>query len=94
MSKVSKNSDKTRSDLNTESEKSKSPEKSPVILLLGDVADTTWRLFLPVTLAAIIGIVADKKLETTPWVMFMSIIIGTTIAIWLLILQLKRIKKS
>lgn len=75
-----------------DSQDSTPPSKSAVILLLGDIGDTTWRLFVPVIAATVLGIMADKYYDTTPWLMFLSISIGTVIAVLLIVQQLKRIK--
>lgn len=41
-----------------------------------DFLDTTWRIAVPVLLFAIIGIFADKKLETAPWLTLLGVVIG------------------
>lgn len=70
------------------------PSASTVVLLLLTIADTTWRLFIPSVGFTIIGLVLDKQLNTTPWVMISSIILGTGVAILLVRKQLKKVDKQ
>ena len=68
------------------------PDKSTVILLLGDIGDTTWRMFVPTIGLTVLGLFADKQLQTTPWLMTAGIIIGTVLAGVLVRRQLKKVK--
>lgn len=68
------------------------PDKSTVILLLMTMADTTWRMFLPTIGLTVLGLVADKWLHTTPWIMIVCMIIGIVIAGLLIRQQLQRVK--
>ena len=36
------------------------PTKNAAILLLGDIADTTWRMFLPTIAGIVVGAAADS----------------------------------
>lgn len=68
------------------------PNKSTVLLLL-TIADTTWRLFIPIVGFTIGGLVIDKQLGTKPWLMILAILLGTALAIWLVYAQLKKVKQ-
>lgn len=70
------------------------PSASTVVLLLLTIADTTWRLFIPSIGFTIVGLVLDKQLDTTPWIMVGSIILGVGIAILLVRKQLKKVDKQ
>jgi positive regulator of sigma E activity len=67
------------------------PKKSTVLLLL-TIADTTWRLFIPIVGFTIGGLVIDKVFGTKPWLMVAAILLGTALAIWLVSVQLKKVK--
>jgi hypothetical protein len=67
------------------------PNLPSTVILMLTIADTTWRLFVPSVGLTIVGLVLDKLLGTTPWVMVAGIIIGIAIAIWLVRLQIKKV---
>jgi len=69
------------------------PEKSTVILLLGTIGDTTWRMFVPTIGLTVLGLLADKQFHTTPWIMVLGIILGTLIAAALVLRQIKRVNE-
>lgn len=79
---------------NNGDEKNVPPSSSTVILLLTTMADTTWRLFVPSVGFTIWGLVLDKQFDTTPWLMILGIILGSTIAILLVTAQVKKVKKK
>lgn len=70
------------------------PDKSTVVLLLGDIGDTTWRMFVPTIGFTILGLLADKALNTTPWIMVGGIIIGIYLAYVLVRRQMKKVKQD
>lgn len=72
-------------------EKSLPPKQSTVLLLL-TIADTTWRAFIPTIGCTILGLVVDKLLGTKPWLMILGIILGAAVAVWLVRLQMKKVK--
>lgn len=72
-------------------EKSLPPKQSTVLLLL-TIADTTWRAFIPTVGFTILGLVADKLFGTKPWLMILGIILGMALAVWLVRLQMKKVK--
>ncbi len=69
------------------------PSSSTVILLMMTIADTTWRLFVPSVGMTLLGLVLDKQFQTTPWLMVVGIIIGTATAVFLVRIQMKKVKK-
>lgn len=69
------------------------PTKSTVVLLLGTIADTTWRMFIPTISLTIAGVYGDKALSTKPWLTVAGIILGATIAGLLVTRQLKKVNK-
>jgi hypothetical protein len=69
------------------------PDASTVILLLTTIGDTTWRMFVPTIGLTILGLLADKWLHTTPWIMIVGIIAGAYIAYILVKRQIKRVKE-
>jgi ATP synthase protein I len=69
------------------------PERSTVILLLGTIGDTTWRMFIPTIGLTVLGLLADKQFHTTPWIMTLGIILGTLIAALLVRRQMKKVNE-
>jgi len=69
------------------------PPKQSTVLLMLTIADTTWRLFIPLVGLTILGLIIDKQMGTTPWVMVGSIVLGAIIAVLLVKMQLKKVKK-
>lgn len=70
------------------------PDKSTVVLLLGTIADTTWRMFIPTIGLTVLGLLADKALHTTPWVMTFGIVLGVVVAYLLVRKQIKEVKQN
>lgn len=62
---------------------------STVILLLGTMADTTWRMFVPTLIGIVGGYFLDKALDTTPWLFAAGTILGCTVAGLLIRKQLR-----
>jgi hypothetical protein len=71
----------------------KPPDTSTVILLLSTIGDTTWRMFVPTIGLTILGLLADKWLHTTPWIMIFGIIAGAYLAYLLVKNQIKRVRQ-
>lgn len=70
------------------------PPKHSTVLLMLTIADTTWRMFVPIVGLMFAGLWLDQQVATKPWLMILGIIAGTTIAIVLVRLQIKRVKKT
>lgn len=56
------------------------PDRSTVILLLSTMADTTWRMFVPIIGLAVGGLLLDKQFHTTPVLMIIGIVLGIILA--------------
>jgi len=69
------------------------PNNSTVLLLLGDIADTTWRMFGPIILLAGIGMWADSHLHSSPYLAIAGVILGSIVAAVLIRQQLKKVQK-
>lgn len=67
------------------------PPKQSTVLLLLTIADTTWRLFIPMVGFTIIGLLADKQFGTKPWIMVVAIILGVATAYLLVRSQIKKV---
>lgn len=78
---------------NDDGNKPTPPDKSTVILLLSTMGDTTWRMFVPTIGATIIGLIADKALHTTPWLMIAAMLVGVGLAVFLVRAQLNKVKQ-
>ena len=66
--------------------------KNAAILLLGDIADTTWRMFLPTIAGIVGGATADGYLGTSPWLFAIGTLVGCVIAGMLVKKQLEKTK--
>ena len=66
------------------------PDRSPVVLLLGTIADTTWRMFVPTVGGMSLGYFADQAMKTKPWLFIAGLGIGSIIAGVLITKQLKK----
>jgi F0F1-type ATP synthase assembly protein I len=62
---------------------------STVILLLGTIGDTTWRMFVPTLIGIAGGFFLDETLGTSPWFFAAGTITGCVIAGLLIKQQLK-----
>jgi hypothetical protein len=56
--------------------------------------DTTWRIAVPVILFAVMGIFADLKLGTKPWVTLAAVVAGFVIAGWLVKKQIDAVERE
>ena len=67
-------------------------QQSPVVLLLGDLGDTTWRMFVPTVGLLLVGVYVDDHMHTKPWGLLAGITLGTLIAGFLIRKQLRKVK--
>lgn len=58
------------------------------------IADTTWRMFVPVLLGALLGYVVDKWLASRPIGVISGLGIGIVLAVLLVVMQYKRIARQ
>lgn len=70
------------------------PDHSTVVLLLGTIGDTTWRMFVPTIGLTVLGILADKQLRTAPWLMIAGIVLGGCLAYMLVRRQINKVKTN
>ncbi|HSW99076.1 MAG TPA: AtpZ/AtpI family protein [Candidatus Saccharimonadales bacterium] len=56
--------------------------------------DTTWRIATPVILCTVLGIIADRKLGSKPWITLVSVVVGFGLAILLVKRQLAAVQKA
>ena len=68
-------------------------DSSTAMLLLGTIADTTWRMFVPIIGGLFLGLWIDTTLKTLPLAMIGLTIIGTLLAITLVRRQLNNVRK-
>ena len=82
------------SSLQNDSDKKPTPpDTSTVILLLGTIGDTTWRMFVPTIGLTVLGLLIDKQFHSTPWVMSIGIVLGIILATILVRRQIKEVQK-
>lgn len=70
------------------------PKQSTVLLLLGTIADTTWRMFIPIVGLLLVGLWIDKRFNTLPWALIGLTLVGVLIASALVRNQLKNVNKK
>lgn len=70
------------------------PKNSTVLLLLGTIADTTWRMFVPIIGLLLLGVWIDRTYGTLPWAMIVLTIIGIAVASELVRRQLTSVNKK
>jgi len=70
------------------------PKTSTVVLLLGTIADTTWRMFVPTVTFILLGFWADESWGTIPWMTVLGIIVGTGVTSLLIKRQLEEVKRT
>jgi F0F1-type ATP synthase assembly protein I len=67
------------------------PNRGTAVMMLATIADTTWRLFVPVLTLVGLGLYFDHKLDQKPIFGLAGAIIGTVIGFLLVRQQYKRI---
>lgn len=67
------------------------PAKSTVVLLLGSIADTTWRMFVPSIGMTLLGVAADSSFNTKPWLTLLGIALGVAVTLVLVRNQFKKL---
>ena len=70
------------------------PSPGTTLVILGTIADTTWRMFLPVLLLLGVGWWLDNTTGRKPLFMLSGVIFGFALAVLLVYLQYKRIKTT
>lgn len=78
------------SDSDSKAETTKTNEAPGKLNVGRELADTTWRMAVPVVLFAGLGIIADRSLATKPWLTLLGTIIGFAGASVLIRYQLRR----
>lgn len=68
------------------------PAKSTVILLLVDIADTTWRMFVPPIVGGLLGWWADSTWHLFPWLTLVGLALGCVVTAVFIRNLLKKVK--
>lgn len=84
----------TRNDQSDVDSKKDQTASGSAIYLLGTIADTTWRMFIPTIGLALIGDFFDRQYDTKPWLMLVCAIIGAGVAAFLVKRQLTKGTKT
>lgn len=74
----------------TTSDKGGKPATPSQLWVVREIADTTWRMTIPVVIFTFIGIFIDLRADTSPWLTFAGVIIGFYFAVVLVRKQIKR----
>lgn len=70
------------------------PVKNIAGVVLGDIADTTWRMFVPTIGGALLGLAADLQLQTMPLFFLAGFVLGAILAGILVRRQLTNVNNS
>ncbi len=65
---------------NESSTTDKKSSSRTAFVLIGDIADTTWRMFVPTITGIVGGNFADEQLGTKPWLFVGGTIAGCIVA--------------
>ena len=57
--------------------------------IVGTMADTTWRIFVPTVGLMLLGVWADRTCGTKPWLMIIGLAIGVACAVALVRRQIR-----
>lgn len=67
------------------------PSSGETLLILGTIANTTWRMFTPVIALLLVGMQLDKRLGHRPLWSLGGVIAGFAIAMWLVFRQYRHV---
>ena len=70
------------------------PDHSTVVLLIGTIADTTWRMFVPTLGGVAVGLWIDKITDTAPWCGLGGLAVGIAITVVLMKKQFQKLKEE
>lgn len=81
----------------SESQKKRETPPAPastktVLFLIATMADTAWRMFVPIIGLTIAGVALDVHWQTKPWLTIAGIVLGVAIAALLVARQLRKTK--
>ena len=79
--------------LSSDADTSSAPSSTTLNLILGTVADTTWRLFVPTIGGTVLGIWIDNTYDTKPWATIIGVTLGTSASFGLIYLQIRKVQK-
>lgn len=65
-------------------------DAKPQFNVVSELADTTWRMAVPVLIFAGLGLFIDKKIDSAPWLTLLGMIIGFIFAAYLVKQQITR----
>lgn len=66
------------------------PSSNAVLAMITTMADTTWRMFVPILGLLVAGIFADKAMGSFPWLTLLGFVIGIAISALLIRNQMKK----
>lgn len=84
----------TSSEQKPEESESTGLQPSSVALIMKDIGDTTWRMFVPTIGLLALGYYGDTSFNTTPWLSLAGIVCGTAITALLIKRQLQKVKQK
>lgn len=64
--------------------------QNAVLAMILTMADTTWRMFVPILGLLVVGVVIDKSYHLFPWMTLLGFALGVGISALLIRSQLKK----
>lgn len=61
--------------------------------LAKDVADLTWRMFVPSIAGTVLGVLGDRAFGTKPWLTLTGVIFGFAVVVFLVWQQIRNTKE-
>lgn len=66
------------------------PSSKTVLLLLKDIGDVTWRMFIPVLAGIVFGTLLDREIASQPW----GVLGGMSLGIVLSVVLVRQVYKK
>lgn len=66
---------------------------SALFILIGDIANTTWRMFVPTISGALGGLWLDQRFGSEPWCAILGLVLGVGLTALLIRQQYKTIDR-
>jgi F0F1-type ATP synthase assembly protein I len=76
-------------DHQTNKDQAASRQRDDVMRILRTMADTTWRMFVPPAVVVPMGIWADLKWGTKPWLTILAAMVGLVLSVAMVAKQMR-----
>ena len=83
----------TKTEYTDEHADAPKPSTNAVLHMITTMADTTWRMFVPILGLLLLGIFFDKRINSFPWLTLIGFVLGIAITGLLIRNQFKKESK-